>query len=30
MAVNPKTGEIIYVASVQTDINIDLLTLAKR
>jgi Tol biopolymer transport system component/DNA-binding winged helix-turn-helix (wHTH) protein len=30
MAVNPKTGEIIYVASVQTDTNIDLLTLAKR
>ena len=30
MAVNPKTGEIIYVASVQTDTNIDLLILAKR
>ena len=30
MAVNPKTGEIIYVASVQTDTNIDLLTLRKR
>ena len=30
MAVNPKTGEIIYVASVQTDTNVDLLTLAKR
>lgn len=30
MAVNPKTGEIVYVASVQTDTNIDLLTLAKR
>ncbi len=30
MAVNPKTGEIIYVASVQGDINIDLLTLDKR
>jgi hypothetical protein len=28
--VNPKTGEIIYVASVQGDTNIDLLTLAKR
>jgi Tol biopolymer transport system component len=30
MAVNPKTGEIVYVASVQTDTNIDLLTLVKR
>ena len=30
MAVNPKTGEIIYVASVQGDTNIDLLTLAKH
>ena len=30
MAVNPKTREIIYVASVQTDTNIDLLSLAKR
>lgn len=30
MAVNPKTGEIIYVAAVQSDTNIDLLTLAKR
>jgi hypothetical protein len=30
MAVNPKTGEIVYVASVQTDTNIDLLTMAKR
>ena len=29
-AVNPKTGEIVYVASVQTDTNIDLLTLARR
>jgi hypothetical protein len=29
-AVNPKTGEIIYVAAVQSDTNIDLLTLAKR
>jgi hypothetical protein len=28
--VNPKTGEIIYVASVLSDKNIDLLTLAKR
>jgi hypothetical protein len=30
MTVNPKTGEIIYVASVQSDTNIDLLSLAKR
>ena len=30
MAVNPKTGEIIYVAAVQSDTNIDLLTLRKR
>ena len=30
MAVNPRTGEIVYVASVQTDTNIDLLTLTKR
>ena len=30
MAVNPKTGEVIYVALVQGDTNIDLLTLAKR
>ena len=30
MAVNPKTGEIIYVATVQSDTNIDLLTLVKR
>ncbi|MBS0280162.1 MAG: PD40 domain-containing protein, partial [Proteobacteria bacterium] len=30
MAVNPKTGEIIYVAAVQSDTNIDLLTLAKH
>jgi hypothetical protein len=30
MAVNPKTGEIIYVAAVQGDTNIDLLTLAKH
>jgi Tol biopolymer transport system component/DNA-binding winged helix-turn-helix (wHTH) protein len=30
MTVNPKTGEIIYVASVLSDTNIDLLTLAKR
>jgi Tol biopolymer transport system component/DNA-binding winged helix-turn-helix (wHTH) protein len=29
-AVNPKTAEIIYVALVQRDANIDLLTLAKR
>ncbi|HWF63978.1 MAG TPA: hypothetical protein VN685_05135, partial [Rhizomicrobium sp.] len=30
IAVNPKTGEIIYVAAVQSDTNIDLLTLAKH
>jgi Tol biopolymer transport system component/DNA-binding winged helix-turn-helix (wHTH) protein len=30
VAVNPKTGEIIYVATVQSDTNIDLLTLVKR
>jgi len=30
MVVNPRTGEIIYVASVQGDTNIDLLTLEKR
>ena len=30
MAVNPKTGEVIYVASVQSDTNIDLLTLKKH
>ena len=30
MAVNPKTGEIIYEAAVQSDTNIDLLTLSKR
>jgi Tol biopolymer transport system component len=30
MAVNPKTGEVIYVASVQGDTNIDLLTLARH
>ena len=30
MAVNPATGEIIYVASASHDTNIDLLTLAKR
>jgi hypothetical protein len=30
MTVDPKTGEIIYVAAVQSDSNIDLLTLAKR
>jgi len=28
--VNPETGEIIYVASVQGDTNIDLLTLTRR
>ncbi|HET7085887.1 MAG TPA: TIR domain-containing protein [Rhizomicrobium sp.] len=30
MAANPKTGEVIYVASVQGDTNIDLLTLARH
>ena len=30
MAVNPKTGEIVYVAAVQSDTNIDLLTMARR
>jgi hypothetical protein len=30
MAVNPKTGEVIYVAAVQSDTNIDLLTLARH
>ena len=30
MAVNPKTGEVIYVAAVQSETNIDLLTLVKR
>ena len=30
MAVNPKTGEVIYVAAVQGDTNIDLLTLTKH
>jgi Tol biopolymer transport system component len=30
MAVNPRTGEIIYVAAVQSDSNIDLLTLARH
>jgi Tol biopolymer transport system component/DNA-binding winged helix-turn-helix (wHTH) protein len=30
MAANLKTGEIVYVAAVQSDTNIDLLTLAKR
>jgi hypothetical protein len=29
-AVNPKSGEILYVASVARDTNIDLLTLASR
>ena len=29
MAVNPKSGEIIYVAGLQGDTNIDLLTLAR-
>ncbi len=30
MAVNPKTGEVIYVAAVQGDTNIDLLTLTRH
>ncbi len=30
MVVNPRTGEIIYVASVQNDTNIDLLQLARH
>jgi Tol biopolymer transport system component len=30
MAVNPKTGDVIYVAGVSRDSNIDLLTLARR
>jgi hypothetical protein len=30
MAVNPRTGEIVYVAAVQSDTNIDLLSLAKH
>jgi len=30
MAANPKTGEVIYVAAVQSDTNIDLLTLARH
>ena len=30
MAVNPKTGEVIYVASVQGDTNIDLLTMTRH
>jgi Tol biopolymer transport system component len=30
MAVNPKTNEVIYVASVQGDTNIDLLSLSKH
>jgi hypothetical protein len=30
MAVNPKTGEIIYEAAVQSDTNIDLLTLVRH
>ena len=29
-AVNPVTGEIVYIAQVSRDTNIDLLTLAKR
>jgi Tol biopolymer transport system component len=30
MAVNPKTNEVIYVAGVQGDTNIDLLTMARH
>jgi len=30
MAVNPVNGDIIYVASISHDTNIDLLTLAKH
>jgi len=30
MTANPKTGEVIYVAAVQSDTNIDLLTLARH
>jgi hypothetical protein len=30
MAANPKTGEVIYVASVQGDTNIDLLSLSRH
>jgi hypothetical protein len=30
MAVNPKTGEIVYVAAVQGDTGIDLLTLSRQ
>ncbi len=30
MTVNPKTGEVIYAASVLRDTNIDLLTLRKQ
>jgi hypothetical protein len=30
MAVNPRTNEVIYVAAVQGDTNIDLLTLARH
>jgi WD40 repeat protein len=30
LAVNPKTGDVIYVAAVQSDTNIDLLTLARH
>jgi hypothetical protein len=30
IAVNQKTGEILYVASVQTDTNIDLLTMSRH
>jgi hypothetical protein len=30
IAANPRTGEVIYVAAVQGDSNIDLLTLSRR
>jgi len=30
IAVNPKTGDIFYTATVGRDTNIDLLSLAKR
>ena len=30
IAVNPKTGDILYTATVGRDTNIDLLTLVKR
>jgi hypothetical protein len=30
LAVNPKTGDILYTANVSFDTNIDLLTLVRR